>query len=372
MTLRRHLAVAVIAAAALLAPSAAVAAGTGPAHPARPSYLAAAPWRATDAIKLGKSGWFTDVEATSRDDAWAVGDVYQATVAVGGFVTRWNGSRWQRVALPIGGFVPVSVSASKGSSVWVFGYQDNPADGYPADALTWSAGQWRVIPLPAQGATWIVLGDLQSVVLSDDDVWVTGNAENSTGTTGGNVMWNWNGSHWIRYRLRTEGVRGISGSSPDNVWAITQGSHGVSTALRWNGVSWRVMRIPFIESVSVVAQGADHAWIAGAGRAFGSAKVLYGTARRWSAIPTPPVPAPFNPAASDGHGGLWFNMFEHYTGGQWYSAVPPVPAWHGCGFGLGAGVVAAIPGTSAAWLADGCSKTPTGRVTPVIAIEGRL
>ena len=261
------------------------------------------------------------------------------------------------------------MSAAKGSSVWIFGYQNVPAtDGadLPADALVWTTGHWRVLPLPSAGAAWDVLGDLQSAVLGNDDVWVTGNRKNSLDEETDNIMWNWNGGRWTGYPLHVLGARNVSGSSGDNVWVAAQGADGRTVALRWNGAAWRKMRVPYISDASVVADSPRNVWLTGAGSQDG---VTVGAAehwngKRWTRAILDPVLNPNELASTDGHGGVWFSDFAHESRGVWY--VPrALPAWHGCKFGLGAGMVAAIPGTSAAWFAGGCAG-------PAVAIDGHL
>ena len=365
----------------LLSSAAATPAAASVAHPAvaRPAGAQAAgrccrnapPWRGVTDFKLRHAGWFVDVEATSRNAAWAVGDTIstETKAITGGVAARWNGHRWYQVALPLAAFVPVSVSASKGSSVWIFGYQSLPsADSstVPADALVWTAGHWQVLPLPTAGAEWDVLGDLQSAVFGDDDVWVTGNGHNSMGEVTGNIMWNWNGSGWTGYPLHVLGARNVSGSSGDNVWVAAQGAHGQTVALRWNGAAWRKVRVPYISDASVVADSPRNVWLTGAGSQgdVTVGAVEHRNGNRWNRTKLDPVLNPNELASTDGRGGVWFSDFAHESRGVWY--VPTaLPSWHGCSFGLGAGMVAAIPGTSAAWFAGVCAG-------PAIAIDGHI
>ncbi len=365
----KFLGAALVSALALLTSAAAMPAAASAAHPAAFCCRNAPPWRGVTEFKLKHEGWFVDVEATSRDAAWAVGDTATGTDTTGGIAARWNGHRWRTVTLPISGFVPVSVSASQGSGVWIFGYQvlsDTDGSNFPAYALVWTAGHWQVHQLPSAGAEWDVLGDLQSAVFGDDDVWVTGNGQDDQGETTGNVMWNWNGSGWTRYPLHVSGVRSVSGSSGDNVWVAAQQDYGRTIALQWNGVAWHKARVPYISIASVVADSLNNVWLAGAGSddhvTVGAVEHWNGS--RWSRILIDPALNPNQMASTDGHGGVWFSDFAHESRGVWY--VPTaLPSWHGCRFGLGAGKVAAIPGTSAAWFAGACAG-------PAIAIDGHL
>ncbi len=325
-------------------------------------------WRGVADFNIRHADAFVDVEATSRSAAWAVGDTLTGKALTGGVAAHWNGKRWRQVKLPLTDFVPVSVSAAKGSSVWIFGYQVVPATNgadLPADALVWTAGHWQVMALPSAGAAWDVLGDLQSAVISDDDVWVTGNQKNSLDEETDSIMWNWNGSHWTGYPLHVLGARNVSASSGDNVW-VAAGRTDQTVALRWNGAAWRKVRIPYINDASVVADSPRNVWLTGAGSQDGVTvgAVEHWNGKRWTRTRLDPVLNPNQLASTDGHGGVWFSDFAHESRAVWY--VPTaLPSWHGCRFGLGAGKVAAIPGTSAAWFAGICDG-------PAIAIDGHL
>jgi hypothetical protein len=335
----------------------------------------APPWRGVAGFRLSRTAGFVDVVGLGRDDAWAVGDTGVATT--GGIAAHWNGKAWRQVPFPLKHFVPVSVSAREGSNAWVFGYQYDAAvsgEDWRAYALEWAAGKWQLSQLPSAGAAWDVLGDLQSAVLSNDDVWVTGNGLDNLGQPTNNLAWNWNGSDWTSYPLHIAGVGSISASSGSNVWVAGAGSTDRTFALRWNGTRWRRAHVPNLTKASVVADSARSVWLTGSvmrnGVAVGA--VAHWNGAHWSAISLiPPVLVGQSPASTDWRGGLWFGRYAHESGGTWY--VPTaLPSWHGCQFGLGAGTVAAIPGTSAAWFAGACGRGHSTRLIPAIAIDGRL
>jgi hypothetical protein len=335
----------------------------------------APPWRGVAGFRLSRTAGFVDAVALGRYDAWAVGDTGSALT--GGIAVHWNGKTWRQVPLPLKHFVPVSVSAREGSNAWVFGYQYDSAvsgEDWRAYALEWAAGKWQLNRLPSAQATWDVLGDLQSAVLSNDDVWVTGNGLDNLGQPANNVSWNWNGSGWTRYSLHISGVRSISASSGSDVWVAGAGSTGRTFAVRWNGTRWRRVHVPDLTEASVVADSARNVWLAGSAPdndvAVGA--IAHWNGARWSAISLiPQVQVADSPASTDWRGGLWFGRYAHESGGTWY--VPTaLPSWRGCQFGLGTGTVAAIPGTSAAWFAGACGRGHSTRLIPVIAIDGRL
>lgn len=332
----------------------------------------APPWRGFAGFKAGSDAGFADVAAISRNDAWAVGDTGSATNP-DAIVVHWSGKVWRPVPVPLRRFVPVSVSARPGSRPWIFGYQDEPGmdvNDFPAYGLERVGGRWHVHRLPSARAEWDVLGDLQSAVINNADVWVTGNGSSLDQATD-NIAWNWTGASWVRHPLHVSGVRSISASSSGNVWVAGQRSKGRTFALRWNGATWRRMRIPNLTDASVVADSAHNVWLAGSvmRNQVEVAAVTRWNGKRWSARSLIPFVQVDRPASTDGHGGLWFGQYAHETGGTWY--VPTaLPSLRRCSLGLGIGAVAAIPGTSAAWFAGACGRS--SRLTPMIAIDGHL
>ena len=200
----------------------------------------APPWRGVAGFGPGRDAGFNDIAAISRNDAWAVGGTGLA--APDGVAVHWNGKHWRPVPVPVKNFVPVSVSARPGSSAWVFGYQENAGSDvaeFPAYGLERVRGVWQVHRLPSYRAQWTELGDLQSTVISNDDVWITGNGLDSLSNPTDDLAWNWTGSGWIRYSLHVSGVRYISGSSGGNVWVAGAGSAwpDVRAALERNQVA---------------------------------------------------------------------------------------------------------------------------------------
>ncbi len=133
------------------------------------------------------------------------------------------------------------------------------------------------------------------------------------------------------------------------------------------------MRVPDLAGASVVADSAHNVGLAGsvARSHVEVGAVAHWNGARWSGTSLILfVQVPWTPAATDWRGGLWFGPYAHETDGTWY--VPTgQPSWHGCGFGAGIGVVAAIPGTSAAWFAGACGRGHSTRLIAMIAVDGR-
>ncbi len=97
----------------------------------------------------GELTYLYDVSVTSATDAWAVGYGTQTGSNVG-FVARWNGTAWNRVAAPALQVVN-RVSARSGTDVWVTGSDSAGA----AKFAHWNGTSWTILDAPASN---VVLG----------------------------------------------------------------------------------------------------------------------------------------------------------------------------------------------------------------------
>jgi hypothetical protein len=322
---------------------------------------------------MNRQAWFTDITATGPDNAWAVGAHSGAatTATTGGFAIRWNGKRWLPVRLPVSPFVPVSVSARGRSGIWIFGYR--PAlnsDHHVADALVFTDGHWRILPLPL-GPTifWEYDWDLQSAVVSGRDVWVIGSLVTVSHSESRSVLWNWNGSRWSSHPLPVSGADSVS-AVPGAVWVTTVATDRRTTAYQWTGRSWRRWRLPYVTDGSIAADSGDNVWIGGAGKQTGNTTyMLHWNGRRWSRAQTP-LSVPLGDTFADGHGGVWFSQWAHRSGRKWYEPSA-WPTWRGCN-GNGTGALAPVPGTTAVWFAGVCQSGRANFDRPILGITGRL
>src|SRR5262249_18376852 len=116
----------------LVATAGAVAAGlllTGTVALASPvSVLVGSSWRNVYRAGLSGSAAFTDIVATGRSNAWAVGARFRRDGTwVSAIASHWNGSRRRLASLPVRHFVPETVAASSVTNVWIFGFRITPA-----------------------------------------------------------------------------------------------------------------------------------------------------------------------------------------------------------------------------------------------------
>lgn len=246
------------------------------------------------------------ITAISRDNVWAVGDIYVQGTSLQPLIENWNGTQWQVISNPVlpntGGYL-AGVAATSAHDVWAVGVSDNstliehwdgsswsivpgPNPGPNSNVLTgvvaisahdaWAVGDYRDInfnELPLiehwDGSSWSVvsspnLGSFASLTgvaaTSAKDVWAVGSFFDSTNTDQALVE-HWNGSMWeATIGLNPAGspgsfFEGVTAVSKRNVWAVggtnLPGGGGLATLIEhWNGSSWQIIPSPNFPNVN--------------------------------------------------------------------------------------------------------------------------
>jgi len=365
--------VALLLAASLLALSAG---SSGPVRAARTAPVRAAGpggWHVRAIISVpGDSVQLNSVAAVSPSDAWAAGGV--AATGSGRYrplLVHWDGSAWQRVALPAR--ILAELGTGQGLSVigtwraggfWAF-------DGLNGTWLrhrrqSWSAGQ---LPVPAAGDSRPVI--TSAVVLSRARAWAFGFTVDRGGQEAPYAA-HLRGGTWRAVAMPgSSSVTAASGSSRTGVWALIGGGPQTGTAntlLHWNGGQWSQVSLTAslantTRLYSVLAVSRDSAWT-GAGTPAGTTGPTGVTAlwngsawqvRRLRRMLTPAVNAEFT-LARDGQGGAWAAaggfgkahwQLWHYTRGQWTLPVN----LNTSGIRAFLGGMALVPGTTSMWAA---------------------
>ena len=194
------------------------------------------------------SGSLTDVAATSRHDAWAVGWEGQDPRSAAPLMLHWDGRRWSRVTLPAAVRDTSAVAALSSRDVWIVGTSGTP---YPevGEISHWNGRQWtHVTKRPAS------LADIAAI--SRDDVWAVGNTVEPSDWDKA-LMMHWNGVRWKSFvRKATSGndyawLSAVGVASKDDVWA-GGGEHMAEMSppaigplmLHWDGKRWTYARLP--------------------------------------------------------------------------------------------------------------------------------
>jgi hypothetical protein len=263
---------------------------------------------------------FTALSFDKPNDGWAAGTSQQNPM-----VAHWNGSTW--AASPA--LDPVELLSQNGitaqawtqttaiaalspSDVWLTGAViDQFGDTAKQASFIehWNGASWSLVPFPAAGSTQLTALH----AFSATDIWAAGKGS-QTG-----VILHWNGKQWLNSPLAPKSglvnFYGMSGSSPDDLWATGQQFSHQTGAIQywlpftehWNGHSWATVRIPgadrvwgpgtgfySIDAISSTDAYAAGGWWEGSGvRTLSSAYLLaHWNGTRWKLLPSPPSPTP--------------------------------------------------------------------------------
>lgn len=267
--------------------------------------------------KLGSS--FPVVRMISSDDVWATGpeDTKDGTPQLG----HWDGSKWSIIQGPrpeLSGthsYISSLVTLGK-ADVWAFGssYVANQGVQSVSESLVlhWDGSQWQRTAVPDAGG----LG--KSAAVGRSDIWVDGNGS----------MLHWDGSKWSKVGRPTGNIYDMAAPSADNVWAVGSTgpeSNSELLSMHWNGSSWVTMPVPRpalpstfrsafrLELRGVTAKANDDVWAVGyqLGQTadFYSQQtiVLHWDGRSWAIVPSPnsEVSQSFADAVSLPTGEVW-------------------------------------------------------------------
>lgn len=238
-------------------------------------------WRVVPSPNLDlDQNYLSAVSADGPDDAWAVGmanTMYgQDETAV---ALRWDGSAWQRTALPDDIYLLEDVAARTPSDVWAVGRQLIDKRHSGAVALHWDGGAWSVsLSLPGDDDHGFALRSV--VAEASDDVWAVGGAStyhHAGGKPETPLALHWDGSSWNQ--VETPQVHqpqsyfaDVSSDGVGGLWAVGYlydhyYEEGSPLVERWDGTTWtrtKVADLPPGSRLSSVAGGdADLAWAVG-------------------------------------------------------------------------------------------------------------
>ena len=233
------------------------------------------------------------------------GSASAQSLSVVPLVEHWDGTSWNQVAVPSGGFGLNAVVAPSATDVWGFGPSRN--------AVHWDGASWHrvLLPLP-QGSGF---GEFAGAsALSPDDIWAVGDVSRNHGATQA-LIDHWNGSRWQnilgppknRYSLT-----GVAAISAKNVWAVGETGFSSTTGgglrtltIHWNGKSWKRVPSPnptsamtsspnFNDTLAAVAgSSARNVWAVGEytvvknGTRGSRSLVLHWNGSRWKQVLTP-------------------------------------------------------------------------------------
>jgi hypothetical protein len=186
----------------------------------------------------GRDNELFGVTATSGSSAWAVGDYFDGTITRP-LIEHWNGTSWQTAKSP-GldndlGNVLTSVSASSGSNAWAVGHVvDSFSQSHVPLTEHWDGTAWKVVKSAGPGGFSSV--DLRGVAAtSRGNAWAVGTVTLTEGTPGQTFIEHWDGTRWQAQPSDNPGgsssddeLAAVAASSRSNAWSV--GSSGGAQA----------------------------------------------------------------------------------------------------------------------------------------------
>jgi hypothetical protein len=295
-------------------------------------------WHVVKSITSYNEPEFGPIVATSPTNAWA----FEQQAGSAPVAWHLTGTRWATVPFPAkAGDSAEGAAASGPDNVWAFSV---------FKAFEWNGSHWVV------RHEWPVGTYIDSLtVLGPRNVY----AFVTTNSVG--VVMHFNGTTWSAVPA-ARGLQSASAISPHDIWAI-----GGLTVAHFNGSSWARTSLGHLLPKSqhlcsngltgIDAQTATNIWVTASGNCQdegGPLYLLHSNGRAWRRIALPHRYGTADGAVSDGHGGLWLQVFGgsgagdyllHYAGGRMHSVSLPV---HGEILLLG---ICAAPHSAVAFLA---------------------
>jgi len=162
------------------------------------------------------------VTATSRNNAWAVGEVFTSG-QITTLIMRWKSRRWARVASPNPGRSTelFAVAATSGGNAWAVGDATN-GTAFQTLALHWNGRRWTQVASPNQGgsANNNVLAAVTAT--STQNAWAVGFFAHGSGPS--TLILHWNGTRWAHVGSPNLGasssLSAVAASSSTNAWAV--------------------------------------------------------------------------------------------------------------------------------------------------------
>jgi hypothetical protein len=186
---------------------------------------------------------------SSASDAWMF-PVRRSGLNVYSYALRWNGRAWQKSSVP-GRLTVQSAEAFGPRDVWAFGLMSKGLTVQEPAAARYNGRRWQVMALPAY--------PVAVTASSPCALWVAGPARAAAGTASARrhlVAMHWSGTGWQVIALPELPVRRgityepayVSAAAPDRLWlsyqVAEQGSDVRIGLLRWDGTRWHGIRVP--------------------------------------------------------------------------------------------------------------------------------
>jgi hypothetical protein len=337
-------------------PAASLTIGTVTARAGSPADGAAATARPEFPAKPGLTAdpgeQLLSVTGSSASNAWAVGET--VTTPSRSVVLHWNGRAWSKVTIPDPSVNSVvGASAVSAGNAWLVGNQCPDQCTKPETTLIlhWNGAAWSHVASPNPAGKVNFLSAVSAS--SSADAWAVGST--CTISTGSCVplLLHWNGKAWARAASPapggSESLEAVATISPGDAWAVGRACDPVCyqpLVMHWNGTKWSTSAVPSVGSGSsglsgVAATSASDVWAVG--RADDDAKtvILHWNGMKWSRPPSPD-PGPenvLNGVTVTSPGNAWavggwcttaacavsHTLIAHWNGAAWSQVKSPSP-----------------------------------------------
>ena len=231
-------------------------------------------WSVVSSPNASSEDFLNGVAATSSSDVWAVGYFFNNSDVRQTMIEHWNGTKWSLVSSPNTGsnFNTLSgVSAISPKNAWAVGDVYDASTNIDQPLVEhWNGTSWKVVSTPS-----IANAGLAGITaISASDMWAVGTTVINGGTNSQPLTEHWNGTKWSIVSGPTPFsslLFSVSALSTSNVWTVgvfNNSSGGSSTLVEhWNGTKWATVTSPNPKSFSslngAVAVSANHVWAVG-------------------------------------------------------------------------------------------------------------
>jgi hypothetical protein len=243
----------------------------------------------------GPSTAIYGIEALSANDVWAVGLVYEGTIART-LIEHWNGTSWSIVPSPNVGNESsylFKASAVSANDIWAVGTHNGRTL-----VLHWNGTQWSIVPTPDPGTNENYLLDIEAV--SANDVWAVGYFRSGPGNPFTQLILHWNGASWTQVPGPNTGffdnlLTSVDAVSANDIWAVgysmqqnAPASQTRTLTIHWDGNTWSVVPSGFFNRLSSVsAVSSNDVWAVGNHRSGLFTITMHWNGSNWSMVPSP-------------------------------------------------------------------------------------
>jgi PKD repeat protein len=211
----------------------------------------------TTAPNAPRTGTPVDIDGASADDVWvglqALGNG-DATGTLISSVLHFDGSAWTETILPRPSTVRSQLEAIDvvaPNDVWAVGFGRSVGSAVFPEVYHYDGGSWALVETPLSNMPQTYLRDVSGS--GPDDVWAVGYINFEVP-----VYLHWDGSAWTRVSgpsTTDAPMAQVLSVGPNDAWATPYSLSGATAYAHWDGTSWTEVSDPVIPGATSVARG---------------------------------------------------------------------------------------------------------------------